>query len=250
VAADVVLALVSGDVLSVSRQDGTRRWQVAAGDGAAGPLAVADSTIFVGLADGRIVALAAADGARRWEQRLGGRPTGLAWAPDRLYAGALDNFFYCLDARNGRIRWRWRTGADVVGNAVVDARNVYFVSLDNLVRALDRDSGVQRWKKPLAARPVVGPALVGDTLLVSGLSPELRGLKAASGEAVGRYLMSGDLQAAPHFVGREWAGADLTLAIADQGALLLLGRRLAPGLAPLAALPGTPVEVIVAPPPK
>jgi outer membrane protein assembly factor BamB len=246
----LLLALASGEVLAVSGQDGARRWSVSAGAEAGGPLALADSTVFVGLADGSIVALSTATGSRVWEQKLGGRATGLLVARGRVYAGALDNFFYCLDARDGRVRWRWRTGADVVGEPAIDARFVYFVSLDNLVRALDRDSGVQRWKKPLPARPVIGPTLVGDTLLLAGVSPELRALRAATGESVGRYGMEADLGAAPLFIERQWPGADLVAAMTDGGTLLLLGRRLAPGLAPLSAMPGVALDVSLAPPPQ
>ena len=115
-----------------------------------------------GLGDGRVVALNAADGARRWEQRIGGRPDGLAAAGDRRLRGSLDNFFYCLDGSNRPHQVALAHGRrHRSATAALDADRVYFVSLDNLLRALDRNSGAQRWKKPLAARPVVGPCSSG-----------------------------------------------------------------------------------------
>ena len=71
----------------------------------------------------------------------------------------------------GQIDWRWRTGGDVLGTAVVDARRVYFVSFDNILRALDRRSGAQRWKRPLPFRPLTGPLMAGATIITSGVTP-------------------------------------------------------------------------------
>ena len=122
------------------------------------------------------MALRVATGDPVWERRLGGAPTGLLATDDRLYAGSTDNFFYALDSRDGRVAWRWRTGADLVGIPVVDERHVYFVSLDNALRALSRKSGVQRWLRLLPLRPTRGPLEVGGTLIVSGIAPMLRAL--------------------------------------------------------------------------
>ena len=119
--------------------------------------ALAADRVYVPLADGRIVALRIDTGDVVWERRLGGPTTGLLALDDRVYAGSNDNFFYALDAADGRVAWRWRTGADVVGVPVVDERNVYFVSLDNVLRALSRRTGVQQWARLLPLRPTRGP---------------------------------------------------------------------------------------------
>ena len=79
------------------------------------------------------------------------------------------------------MRWRWRTGGDIVGRAAVDERRVMFVSLDNILRALDRESGVQQWRRPLAGRPTSGPQIVDDMVLVSGVSPVLRAFNIGEG---------------------------------------------------------------------
>lgn len=246
---NVFLPLVSGELRAVNVRDGTVLWRAELG-ASAGTLAAGADLLLVALADGRIAALSAHDGARRWEQKVGARATGLAIDGTRLYAGSLDNFFYALDVRNGRIRWRWRTGGDIVGTAVVDDSRVYFASLDNLLRALDRSSGVQQWKRPLTSRPLVGPVLVGGTLLLSGMAQELTGIVAATGEAKGRYHLDEDPGTAPLFVPRGWAAEDVVALVTAEGTLMVLGRRVSPGLAPLSALPGTPVDVSVTPPPE
>ena len=110
-----------------------------------------------------------------------GAATGLLALDERVYAGSNDNFFYALEAADGRIAWRWRTGADVVGVPVADERNIYFVSLDNVLRALSRRTGVQRWARLLPIRPTRGPQKVEPALIVSGIAPTLRAYNMATG---------------------------------------------------------------------
>ena len=242
-----VVALATGDVLAVSVEDGARRWQASLGAPAANAAAGDVRTLYFAVEDG-VVALGASDGRRQWTQRVGARPTGLSLSGDRLYVGSLDNFFYGLDPATGRVRWRWRTGGDIAGAAVADAERVYFSSLDNLLRALDRNSGVQRWKLGLGARPLFTPLLVNRTLLLVGQSPELQAVWADSGKSAGRYGLDADPGAAPVFLPGTWAGDDLLALPTAEGHLVLIGRRLSPSVAPLAALPGLAVPVTVTPP--
>ena len=62
-----------------------------------------------------------------------------------------------------------RTGADVVSRPSVDDDHVYFVSLDNVLRALNRGNGVQQWKRGLPFRPAWRPMTAADTVLVTGI---------------------------------------------------------------------------------
>ncbi len=249
VTSDLILVLLGSGELVVARQaDGGVAWRASAGGVPKGqPLVLGDS-VLVALDDGRVVCLSSANGTTRWEQRVGGAVTGLAGAKDNVYAGSLDNFFYCLDATTGRIKWRWRTGGDILGPASVDEERVYFVSMDNMIRALDRKSGVQRWTKPLVGRPVVGPIRLGDTLLLASLSSDLRGVKAASGESAGRYDMGYELGAAPVFAPGDWAATDQLIAVSTEGTVLIMGRRLSLGVAPMTALPGLPTDITSPPP--
>jgi outer membrane protein assembly factor BamB len=188
----VVVALDSGDIVAFD-ESGTQLWRQALGAPASVSPLASPGSLYLGLADGRVVAIDASTGTPIWESRLSGRVSGLREAGDRIFAGSYDNFFYCLGERDGRIKWRWRTGADVVGNAVVDDRRVYFSSLDNLLRALDRHHGAQRWKAPLPTRPIGGPLLFGDLLIVSGVAPVLHGFTADTGKIAGRSPLDADL---------------------------------------------------------
>jgi len=173
------------------------------------PPALAADRVYAPTSDGRIIALRVDTGEPVWERRLGGTPSETLALDDRLYVGSDDNFFYCLTAKNGQIDWRWRTGGDVIGTAIVDESRVYFVSFDNLLRALDRRSGAQRWKRPLPFRPLTGALLAGATVIVSGVAPPLRAFLTNDGAPGGEVLAEGEL-AAPAYV---LTGARLSLLV-------------------------------------
>ena len=105
-----------------------------------------------------------------WERKLGGPPNEILAIDDRLFVGSNDNFFYCLETKDGAVDWRWRTGADVVSKPMADRDHVYFVSLDNVLRSLNRRNGVQQWKKPLPFRPAWPPLQAADAVVVAGIS--------------------------------------------------------------------------------
>ena len=84
-----------------------------------------------------------------------------------------------------RLDWHWRTGGDVVGKPIADERYVYFVALDNVLRAMNQVSGGQQWMRPLPLRPAWGPIKAGSTIVVSGLLPPLRAYNVKDGVASG-----------------------------------------------------------------
>jgi outer membrane protein assembly factor BamB len=133
--------------------------------------------------------LRASSGETVWERRLGAAAHGLLVADERLFLGAVDNFFYCLSARDGQIEWRWRTGADVLNLPIVDQSRVYFVSLDNVVRALNQRNGVQQWKRGLTFRPAFAPIKAADTLVLSGFDGPPRAFLLKDGTPAGEMTV-------------------------------------------------------------
>lgn len=196
----LVLATRTGEVLAFRAIDGHLVWRRDLGSPAHAPPSLAADRVYVPLDDSRIVALRVDTGDVAWEHRLGGPATGLLAQDDRLYAGSNDNYFYALHTDDGRVAWRWRTGADVVGVPVLDERNVYFVSLDNALRALSRKTGVQQWVRLLPLRPTRGPVRVDRTLVVSGIVPTLRGYNMKDGTAAGELSAAGELAGSPYAV--------------------------------------------------
>ena len=193
-----LVAATGASVFAVRTADGTVAWRRdIPGLVHASPAAAGDG-VYVPTSDGRVLALRASTGEMLWERRLGTAAHGLFVADERLFLGAVDNFFYCLSARDGQTEWRWRTGADVLNLPVVDRSRVYFVSLDNVVRALNQRNGVQQWKRGLQFRPAFAPVRAADTLLLTGLDGPPRAFLLKDGLPAGEMTIeNGSEMAAP-----------------------------------------------------
>ncbi len=161
------------ELLALRARDGGVVWRRALAAPLSAAPAPAGDRLYLALADGSIAALALETGDPVWAIALAGAASAILPLAERIYVGSTDNNFYCLSPVQGAVLWKWKTGADIVGKPALDARRVYFVSLDNVLRALDRTSGSVQWQKPLPMRPSAGPLLTGWTLVVAGVAAEL-----------------------------------------------------------------------------
>ena len=195
----LIAAVDNGDLVALRGTDGREIWRRQLGGGIRIHPSIAGQRLFVPMADGRILGLDLTSGEQLWARALGGSPTRIL-ALDDLFVGSTDNFFYSLSPKNGVVNWRWRTGADIIGRPVADEDRVYFLSLDHVLRALDRRSGVQRWTQAVPIRPMTGPRPAWDTLIISGVSPEILSYRMIDGEPTGFYLAPTELAAPPHVI--------------------------------------------------
>jgi hypothetical protein len=74
---------------------------------------------------------------------------------------------------------------------------VYFASLDNIIRAVNRTNGNQRWRKPTGTRPVLPPRAFGGIVVVPGLMPAITVLVGATGAVMGTQIAQGQLVGPP-----------------------------------------------------
>ena len=197
-AAGWLIAPLEGDqLLALESVNGREVWRRPLG----GPVRIQPSfggnRLFVPIDDGRLAALDVTTGRLLWEQLLTGSPRE-ALPLDAVFVGTTGNYLYRISPSTGRIDWRWRTGGDVVGAPIVDEERVYFASLDNMVWALDRNSGVQRWREALPRRPRAVPGLVDELLLVSSVSEHLPSFKRETGEPANAVAAPGELGAPPY----------------------------------------------------
>jgi outer membrane protein assembly factor BamB len=233
----------AGSLLAFRAADGELIWQRPLGVAIQAPPVVAYGKVFASLADNRVMALDVATGEPAWERRIGGPPNEILAVGGRLYLGADDNFFYCLHTEYGEIAWRWRTGGDVVGAAAADDQRVYFASYDNLLRALDRGNGAQRWKRQLPVRAVGGPIRIGGIVIVRGLAPTLRAFATRDGAPAGEIPSTGELAAPPHVIDTEALPilVYVTRDLAKGATITAVTRSIEPAIAPMAPLPN-PVQ--------
>jgi outer membrane protein assembly factor BamB len=217
--------------------DGQLLWQRDIGSAAHASTALAADRLYIPTGDGRVVALKVDTGEPVWDRRLGGPANDVLVLDDRLYVGSMDNFFYCLMTKDGRVDWRWRTGGDVIGVPAVDDHHIYFVSLDNVLRSLNRVSGAQQWMKPLPVRPVWGPLKVVDRLFVGGQSATLHAFSLKDGRPDGTLDVGAEVAAAPHNVASPGAMLPVVMVVtrdlAKGAAARLVTRRIEPQTNPL-----------------
>ena len=243
VSADAVplFLTAANDAVLLASEDGHEIWRRPIDGRAMSAAAGAGGRAWIGLDDGRVLALQTSNGAIQWTRALPGVPFVMTPLSDRLLVGSADNFLYALREKDGGIAWRWRTGGDVVGAATADARRVYFVSLDATLRAIDLRHGDLRWHRPLAARPVGGPVIAGDVLVVAGVSPELRGYTISDGGPAGSAPLPGRALHGPLVAAARGSVPARVLIVTAGGQVLAIGHTVEPPLVPLEFVPGTPL---------
>lgn len=155
------------------------------------------NTLFVPLASGRLQAVDLTKGVTRWERRFGGSPAEPLVVGDRLYVGATDKYFYCVKTSTGEVDWKIRVGAEIRGRASTDGKRVFFAGLDNLVRAVSRGSGAQRWQHGLPFRPFAGLAVSGASVFIAGPTTDIRVLHVATGTEAAKIPFPEPLVIAP-----------------------------------------------------
>jgi outer membrane protein assembly factor BamB len=183
----LITAASSGEIRAYRAGDGELIWRRDVTSPAHAAPALAADRVYIPTTDGRIVALHVDNGEPIWERQLGGAVNDILALEDRLFAGSHDNFFYCVMAKDGRVDWRWRTGADVIGKPIADKRYVYFVALDNVLRAMNLVTGGQQWMRPLPIRPAFGAVKVGPAILVSGQTPTVHVFNLKDGITAGTF---------------------------------------------------------------
>lgn len=241
----LIVTLEGGTVLALRGQDGEIVWRRTLGATVEVPPAVAGGRIYVSLTDGGLAALSLSEGTLLWERQLDGAPQEVLPLDD-LFVGAGDHNFYRLSRHDGTEQWRWSTGGDIVGAPAVDEKRVFFSSLDNVVWALDRASGVQRWRQPLTARPTAGPSYVQDLVVFGGLSRQIAFYEPSDGTLYGRVSVPTDLAFPPlHLSGT--AGDPTLVFVTGDGRLQALGpstvpRALDPAVTPILGKPAAKPE--------
>lgn len=187
----ILLVATETEIVALKTADGQVAWRSPAG-GVRQPPAVDGDRAVVGADDGRIVALSLADGTVAWEKYIEGGVTTLAAHRGLVYAGAGDKQLYCLDGRHGGMKWQYRIGSMISGRIGVDDDHVYLTALDNVVRALDRQTGNMRWHNALKHRPIGGVRVAGHIVFIQASGTEVLMLLARSGLPSGSVILPGE----------------------------------------------------------
>ena len=202
-AASIIGVADNGLVVAFAPDDGRTIWMRELGAVSRFAPALDGMRAIFALDDSRVVALQVMDGRIEWEQKLDGKLNQPSFAHDRVFVGTNTNYLYAMDNQNGRLAWKWKTGGDVIGTSGDAKGGAYYASLDNVLRAVNRGNGNQRWIKEIPARPLMPPQTLGggityeEIVVITGATSEIDAFAAKTGALVGMYQPPSDLQGPP-----------------------------------------------------
>lgn len=182
-------------VYALDAASGKPAWTFVAGGPVHSSPVLAGRNVVVGSWDGAVYALDAQTGAQRWrfqtvaDQRpnpMAGVQASPSADADTVYIGSRDAFFYALDAHSGTLKWRYDAqGSWIVGSAAQDDGSVYVGSSDtNVLLALDKRTGKERFRFDTRAWTYASPLRVGGAVVAATMKGELHALDAATGKAL------------------------------------------------------------------
>jgi outer membrane protein assembly factor BamB len=178
-------------------------WRSSIGEGssnrtalAAAPV-VADGKVFTIDTQATVRAFNADSGATVWQTQVRGERStsgslfggGVSYDNGRIYATNGAGYAFALDAGNGAIVWQVRPGGPLRGAPTVANENVYVVSQDNQIFALNPADGATRWTSS-AAVEIAGvfgsgaPAAAQGTVVAGFSSGELNAYRYENGRVL------------------------------------------------------------------
>lgn len=180
-----------------------RAWSVSIGEGssktarlAAAPV-VANGKVFTIDSQATVRATSAANGGTVWQTRItgdGGNENalfggGVSFADGRVYATNGLGFAAALDAETGAVIWKVRPGGPLRGAPTIANDNVYVVTQDNQLFALNPADGSVRWTEAgtVELAGVFGsatPAAAQGTVVAGYSSGELTAYRYENGRVV------------------------------------------------------------------
>lgn len=144
-----------------------------------------------------VYAVEADTGALKWkypkEKALDGAVKGTPCVYNgKLFFGAGDKNIYCLDATTGAIIWFLSTGGSVRSAPIVTDTGMLIVgSDDNIIRALDPDTGKSLWPKVFVGTDdiSVGLAASATVLVAASMDGNIYGINLTNGNPKWYYRM-------------------------------------------------------------
>ena len=167
-AASVAVASEEGEVIVLEAETGKPRWRARVSSEVLAAPAIGAGLVIVRSIDNRIFAFGAGDGKRRWVyQRAASSlivrtPAGAVISGESVYAGFRGGKLAAIALSNGGLRWEATvalpSGAtelervtDVVGDPVIQGREVCAAAYQGRVACYEMASGRQVWARELSS---------------------------------------------------------------------------------------------------
>ena len=197
-AQDGWLIVAAADALTAFRaEDGQPIWRRELGLQHAQATIEGDN-VYAPLDNGELRALDLKTGSDRWTRHYTGPTSEVLAFSDRVYVGYGDKLFYSFATADGGREFRQRIGAILRGRPAAEGTRIFVTSIDNMVRAYDRNSGSMLWHRSVPFRPAA-PVVIGSTVVVPGNSPEVQAFEVATGKPAGQIKLEQTLVMPPAF---------------------------------------------------
>ncbi|MCU7503060.1 MAG: PQQ-binding-like beta-propeller repeat protein [Ignavibacteria bacterium] len=164
-----------------------------------------DTVFIVGTSKGRLLCYDINTLDPIWENTSasGMIETRPMYYENKLVYGSWDSYLYCIDARSGVLIWKW-TGnknfyySPAACTPVTDGKNVYTVTPDKSVSAVDLLLGKKIWRSDTyPAWESIGISLDKQNLLIKGMNDKFFFLSTTKGKLVKELDLKFGLDTAP-----------------------------------------------------
>jgi outer membrane protein assembly factor BamB len=244
----VVVASEKGEVAALDAASGKPRWRARVSSEVLSAPTVGEGLVIVRSIDNRLFAFGAGDGKRRWVYQrppsvLSLRaPSAAVIDGDTVYAGFRGGKLVALALSNGGVRWEATVAlpkgttelervVDVVGEPVVQGREVCAAAYQGRVACYERSNGNQIWARDIST--ATGVSLDARYAYVSDDRGAVHAFDRSSGRSVwkqdrltlrqlslpqpaGEVLAVGDFEGQVHFLSRD-SGAFVARHASDGG---------------------------------
>lgn len=174
---------------------------------------IMDNLILVGFSDGKLDAIDMSSGRGVWQRSIA-YASG-ASDVERLvdidadpivrngivYLASYQGYIGALALSNGQ--FIWNKPASTYKNIAIDANTVYMTDSNDILWALDRQTGQVKWKQPsLKARGLTEPVVLGDRLIVGDRTGYLHVISIQTGDLISRTQLSASIDISPAVSGK------------------------------------------------
>ncbi len=211
---NIVVVPTSGDkLIGLSATDGTIVWTLSEATprlllrGRGRPLVVSD-VVLAGFDNGKLMLIRLDNGQRLWEVRVGDsigkteieRLADVDARPilidETVYSAAYQTRIVAIDAPTAKITWE----NDISTNRDMDAdeRYLFVVGENDVIYALDRESGETVWEQDkLLNRKLTAPAVLNQHIVVGDSMGFIHVINSATGEIEGREKTGSEFLSQP-----------------------------------------------------
>lgn len=213
----VIVRTGDGRIQGLDVADGSRKWLYSRNLPAltlrgSGGMTLAGAVLFAGFPGGKLVALNPANGAQLWEATvaLPRGATELERVADVMGNPVVDDRQVCAVAYQGRVACfdrvtgapLWARDASSNSGLAMDSQNVYVTDDKDAVTAYDKTSGRAGWRQDkLARRQVTAPLALGEVVVVGDAEGYVHVLSTEDGRFLARARVDGAVRAAPVDIG-------------------------------------------------